>query len=143
MIIEVNRVLIDKPDLYCIFPGDKYVSFPGTPFNSLKPQERVQAKSLIDLFFSTFEAFFDFHRHLNWRNFNWRTKADKEYLKEWEDWILEFFKDCPEARRVWNSDKRIYSKYFCKCMAPIVAQAEAASLAERSEPGAMGATAKP
>jgi hypothetical protein len=101
MILEINRIVIEHPELYCIFPGERDM-----------PRERVQSYALISLFFNMFDAVFDFERHLNIGNLNWRTRADRENFEAWEATIRDFFKEAPEAKHDWHKDRHVYNKAF-------------------------------
>lgn len=121
MIIEVNRIFIDRPDLHCIFSKDNYISVPEMPNT---PEAQVQKKALIDLFINMFDAVFDFVRPLKEINARWRTKVDEEYLNAWEATIREFFQESPEAKSAWERDRHIYSKGFVKWIDGLIAPAD-------------------
>jgi len=109
MLIDIDKIYVERPTLWRIYQGE---------FNSLPEPvpvdhwERARRRGLIYLYLNMFEAAYDFDRHLNWRNLNWRTKSDKEYLDSWAVFVKDFFARSPEAVEVMQTNREIYSKGF-------------------------------
>jgi hypothetical protein len=97
MLLDIDRQLIEKPELWLV-----YDDFP-VPSGEKKDKcawDPARRKAFVYFHLNTFEAFFDFHRSLApiW-------EVDKEYEKSWKHYIKDFFKRSPEARELWGESR--------------------------------------
>ena len=112
MLVDLDKLFIERPQLWMIYRED-FKDLP-LPHDSDQKTEAARRRALIYLLLNMFEVVFDFDRHLNWRNLNWRTKSDKEYMDSWKLFIRDFFHRSPEAVEVMTGSKDFFSCSFVK-----------------------------
>jgi hypothetical protein len=116
MLIDIDKIYIERPTLWRIY-ADEYQNLPEPGSDEAKasaadPWEPARRRGLIYLYLNMFDAAYDFDRHLNWRNLSRRTASDREYLESWTVFVRDFFARSPEAFKLMNASKDIYSKGF-------------------------------
>jgi hypothetical protein len=109
MLIDIDKIYVERPTLWRIYENE-FSSLPEP--DPVDHWEKARRRGLIYLYLNMFEAAYDFDRHLNWRNLNWRTQSDREYLDSWAAFVKDFFARSPEAVELMQTSKEIYSKGF-------------------------------